>query len=112
MFGRDYLRDICLDGGNDADLSLNIHQSAIRSNRFAIDHHGLRGIRIIYPDRTESPWLGTGKDCWYGEAHGCDLALLSVIKDVGTPLRDEDVCLRWAGSHFVLTAVTLKGFRT
>lgn len=88
MFGRSYLRDISLNRGDGADIAIDIDQADIRSIRFAMDAHGLRGIRIIYDDRRESPWLGTGRHCWYGEMHGSNLARLSVIRDVGVHGKD------------------------
>lgn len=88
MFGRLYLRDIqpCrgADGadGNEVE-SIEVRQAGLRGVRFAIDRHGIRGLRVVYADGGESRLLGSDKDCWHGEARGESLEKLWVTRDVG-----------------------------
>ena len=83
LFGRNYLRDIRFDG--EGDMCVRVEDRGVRGIRFAIDTHGLRGIRVLYGDGGESPWMGDDRGCWYGEAHGADLGRLWVTRDVRIP---------------------------
>lgn len=83
LFGRNYLRDIEFDG--ECDVCIRIEDRGVRGIRFAIDTHGLRGIRVLYADGGESPWLGDDRGCWYGVAHGTELGRLWVTRDVCIP---------------------------
>lgn len=83
LLGRGYLRDIEFDA--DGAVCVRVEGRGIRGIRFAIDTHGLRGIRVLYVDGGESPWLGDDRGCWYGEAHGTNLERLWVTRDVCIP---------------------------
>lgn len=83
LLGRSYLRDIEFNREN--DMCVRLEDRGIRGIRFAIDTHGLCGIRILYADGSESPWLGDDRGCWYGEAHGTELGRLWVTRDVWIP---------------------------
>lgn len=87
MFGRSYLRDIRFDG--EGDVCVRVEDRGVRGIRFAIDTHGLRGIRVLYRDGGESAWMGDDWGCWYGEAHGADLGRLWVTRDVCIPRGSE-----------------------
>lgn len=83
MFGRAYLRDLHFDGAAGANTSVYVEAKDVRGIRFAIAAHGLRGIRVLYRDATESEWLGSHQDCLFGETYGDDLSRLWMTRDVG-----------------------------
>ena len=59
-----------------------IASTGIRGIRFALDSFGIRAIRLLFSDQSESPWLGPHRFSWYGEIHGNGLHRLQVIRDV------------------------------
>lgn len=89
IFGREYLRDVrpCrgVDGAEATQAeSIEVRQAGLRGIRFAIDRLGIRGLRVFYDDGSESPLLGSDKDCWLGEARGESLEKLWLTRDVGS----------------------------
>ena len=83
LLGRSYLRDIQFN--EEGEVCIRVEDRGIRGIRFAIDTHGLRGVRVLYVGGGESPWLGDDRGCCYGEAHGTDLGRLWVTQDVCIP---------------------------
>lgn len=80
LLGRAYLTGI---GVNQTEaVSVPITTTNVRGLQYALGEFGLRAVRILYEDKSCSPWLGDPSCTWLGTTMGRDLNTLYALADV------------------------------
>ncbi|KAL5604063.1 uncharacterized protein BROUX77_004249 [Berkeleyomyces rouxiae] len=87
LFFVNYVKDLCFNQDGPGLLSISVRDVPTRGICFAVSKHGLRGLKIMYADGSESQWLGSTKGCLFGAAHGTDLQQLCMLKSAFTVIR-------------------------
>lgn len=85
IMGRSYLSKLALGWLENPTSHIDIADKAIQGVQFALGRFGLRGVRILYMDGTNSPWLGESSFSWTGTIPCSDLSMLNLVKDVSVP---------------------------
>lgn len=85
--GRSYLHSLTLGPLENSMSYIHIANKTIRGLQFSLGRFGLRGVRILYEDKTCSLWLGDSSFSWIGIVYCCDLSKLNIIADVSYILK-------------------------
>jgi hypothetical protein len=87
IYGHMYISDLqVITWGVEAGPVDCLQIQPIRGLRFALGVYGIRAIRLLYEDGSDSPWLGSLFDCWIGSIYGTEIQMLHILKDVSGSL--------------------------
>lgn len=85
IFGATYIAEVGFSAGREAPPGIQVRSEEIRGVRFALGRFGLRGLRLLYADGSDSRWLGSTSGCWYGNVRGKSIRDLHVVTEVRLP---------------------------
>jgi hypothetical protein len=83
IYGHMYISDLqVITREGEAEPAECLQIRSIRGLRFALGVYGVRAIRLLYEDGSDSPWLGGLSGCWIGSVYGNRIQILHILKDV------------------------------
>lgn len=62
--------------------TIQLYEAAISGVKFAGGRHGIRALKVLYTDVSDSPWLGDEVGSWIGSMRSSRITKLSLEQDV------------------------------
>lgn len=81
ILGETYLSALSFEKLGSA-MSIPFSNQGMRGLQYAMSRFGLRALRILYADKSSTPWLGDSTDCWLGILPTPNLSELQSLSDV------------------------------
>ena len=79
VFGLYYISEIGFNSDQDDSIPTDI--TGVHGIRVATGRYGIRAMKVLFVDGSESRWLGDTRHCWYSETYHGDLRRLLITSD-------------------------------